>query len=295
MGSNKSDETFFLDCSMLLQGDRRSFTDDFITYTNGRKVCSKEFVTEITPIMTKYGYSENSGVATDIGSIKGNPKIKCIAANISIGYYSEHSNKEVLRISKFKNAINFMYEIISKHGLIYYEYVEDKIFNLNPSKSYPSAGVGKYSELVDDDYYDDYYGSGEYISPYAKKYNFDSVDLPKSFTPTDKVLDEWVNELYPEYKDKAQRENLIHYFSDTQSFYPNYSMTQEDIDDYLEDGMCAVCYEDIDRTNSLLINLNCSHCASVFNMPEEAGELFYQELFDAKSKLKKDGEQLELF
>ena len=299
LGTYRSDETFFLDCSMLLQGDRRSFTDDFITYTNGRKVCSKEFVDQIKPIMEKYGYSENTGVATDIGGLKANSKIKCVAANISIGYYSEHSDHEVLRISKFKNAINFMYEVISKHGLIYYEYVEEKLVKMYPSKSSPSAGVGRYSELLDeDDYFDSYYdayGNGEYISPYAKKYNFDSVNLPKQFTPTDPVFDEWVSELYPEYKEKPNRENLIHYFSDTESFYPQYSLTQEDIDDYLEDGMCPTCYEPIDRTNKLLLNLNCNHCASVFNMPEDAGELFYQELFDAKDKKKNNDSQLELF
>lgn len=68
IGSNRADTSFFSDCSMIIQLDRRSYTTDLITYTNGIKVCSPEFVEAASAIMDKYGYKENNGIATDIYS-----------------------------------------------------------------------------------------------------------------------------------------------------------------------------------------------------------------------------------
>ena len=55
---------------MILQLDGRSYTTDLITYTNGIKTCSPEFVEAASEIMATYTYSENNGVATDVGSLK---------------------------------------------------------------------------------------------------------------------------------------------------------------------------------------------------------------------------------
>lgn len=68
---------------MLIQCDRRSYTTDFINYTNGREVCSKEFTDAISEEMKTFGYSVNRGVATDIGGLKASPKVDCIASNLS--------------------------------------------------------------------------------------------------------------------------------------------------------------------------------------------------------------------
>ena len=51
---------------MILQLDRRSYTTDLITFTNGIETCSQEFVDAASDIMNKYGYTQNRGVCTDI-------------------------------------------------------------------------------------------------------------------------------------------------------------------------------------------------------------------------------------
>lgn len=65
-GSNAADKSFFSDCSMIVQGDRRSFTNDLVTFTNGIEVCSQEFVDAASEISLKYGYAAARGIATDI-------------------------------------------------------------------------------------------------------------------------------------------------------------------------------------------------------------------------------------
>jgi hypothetical protein len=51
---------------MILQGDRRSFSNDLITFTNGIETCSQEFVDAASEISLKYGYAAARGICTDI-------------------------------------------------------------------------------------------------------------------------------------------------------------------------------------------------------------------------------------
>ena len=83
IGTGVCDISFFTDCTLLIQPDRRSYSTDLITYTNGIKTCSKEFVEAASDIMTKYGYSENRGVCTDVGGIKKSTKVTCVGMNVS--------------------------------------------------------------------------------------------------------------------------------------------------------------------------------------------------------------------
>ena len=111
LGSESSDVNFFKDCTFVLQGDRRSDTNDFITYTNGVNVSSKEFRREVKPILTKYGYKQTSGIATDAGQLVING-IGCCTANISCGYFKEHTKREVSSIKLSLNCLELMTSII---------------------------------------------------------------------------------------------------------------------------------------------------------------------------------------
>jgi len=82
IGASKLDFSFFDDCTMLVQLDRRCSTQDVIEYTNGVEVLSEEFKKEALPYMKKYEYTFNDGSATDIGEIKKRG-IKVVAMNIS--------------------------------------------------------------------------------------------------------------------------------------------------------------------------------------------------------------------
>jgi tripeptide aminopeptidase len=66
IGSSRCDVSFFSDCTMILQGDRRSFSNDLIVFTNGIQTCSEEFVEAASEISDKYGYAAANGICTDI-------------------------------------------------------------------------------------------------------------------------------------------------------------------------------------------------------------------------------------
>ena len=117
MGSTKADVTFFYDCSMIFQMDRNVYKGlELITYTNGVKTCSKEFVEAAKPIMKKYQFFESSGMCTDVGEIVKLPGIDCIGVNFSAGYFDEHSEREITSIQALENSISFGYECLLTLG-----------------------------------------------------------------------------------------------------------------------------------------------------------------------------------
>ena len=115
LGSEVSDINFFSDCSFVLQGDRRSKTNDFIVFTNGVKTCSKEFKKEVYPTLSKFNYKANDGIATDVGQLVING-IGCCAANISCGYFNEHTDQEISFISLSLNCLDLMQALIDNHS-----------------------------------------------------------------------------------------------------------------------------------------------------------------------------------
>jgi hypothetical protein len=122
IGSGACDVSFFDDCSMILQADRRSWTTDIISFTNGVEVCDDDFLIEILDIMEKYGYSENTGTCTDIGAIK-RKGAACAAVNISCGYFDEHMDNERTNIIAFENCINFIHDLIVQEGYIKHPHI----------------------------------------------------------------------------------------------------------------------------------------------------------------------------
>lgn len=113
LGSEKSDTEFFKDCTFILQGDRRSDTNDFITKSNGVNISSEEFQKAVTPILEKFNYSLNKGIATDVGQLVING-VGCCTANISCGYFDEHTDEEYSLASLSLTCLYLMESIIKE-------------------------------------------------------------------------------------------------------------------------------------------------------------------------------------
>ena len=113
IGSSKCDMDFFKDSSIVTQLDRRSYTNDFITYTNGVTTFSKEHSEGITPLLEKYGYHINSGSCTDVGKLRQRG-LQVSSHNLSCGYFNEHTDKEIIHIPSMNNACMLAYELLTK-------------------------------------------------------------------------------------------------------------------------------------------------------------------------------------
>ncbi len=117
-GSGRVDMTFFDDCSVVLQADRKG-NSGFVTCAAGTDLSSIEFQTEIKDILILHGYSTCKGSVTDVMTLK-NRGLSICAANIECGYYEPHTSKEVVSISSAEDCYNMITEIL--------EYCKDKIY-----------------------------------------------------------------------------------------------------------------------------------------------------------------------
>lgn len=109
IGSQKAVMSFFDDCRFVLQIDRKN-GGDFITTIGGwTPLCSNEFIEAVQPL--KFGYHEETGLMTDVESLKENG-LKVSAANISCGYYNPHTDTEFTLYSELENCLHFVEHII---------------------------------------------------------------------------------------------------------------------------------------------------------------------------------------
>ncbi len=107
---------FFENVRYLIQADRRG-NSDIITWTNGLSITSSEFLEDISNLLQKYNYKEESGTFTDVGILKENINVSAI--NVSCGYYREHTSKEYGKLSELQTCLNLIYEIINTTHKVY--------------------------------------------------------------------------------------------------------------------------------------------------------------------------------
>jgi len=265
VGTYKADKNFFKDCSMLLQLDRRSYSNDLINYTNGIEVYGDEFYEAAKPIMEKYMYAKNTGSCTDIGGIKKFDTVECVAMNVSCGYINEHGDDEMISIPHFENAINFGYELL-KMGV-------DKVWSHKAkTEVYENKSYGGYGG----------YGAYSYGGYYGRTYDFfDDLEETKvstnSYTvegPQGKVKllnefksqDEYIFETYPELIDPLMRSTYLGHtfgYMETQE-----QILQSDVDECITENICPNCWGNVQADNRLLLYTYCETCDSTFNIPE---------------------------
>lgn len=295
--------SFFDNSLVVTQLDRRSYTNDFIKLTNGVQTFNPEHYSLIEPLMAKYGYTFNSGTATDVGGLRKRG-LKVSSHNLSCGYFNEHANNEIASVSLVINAFSFAYDMLKM--------LTEKNIPLNfplPAQSIKSelpygGSKSKANQITmwEDTYVDSYYDfvTGEYVSTSsAKKENktssYWSKDMPSELVEEQEKnyeeYNEWILECYPEYVNSQSRTELKSY----SVLFPDIDVSQTIIDEWLIDEICPHCYteDSLIITNELLLSSCCHSCDSVFNVPKQdqdfvetkikeciAGKMDFQEIAD---------------
>ncbi len=123
-GSRDAPKKFFENCGYALQCDRKGHSD-FVNEI-GTKLFGTKFSKEIAPILETYNYKETSGGSTDVVSIKD--KVDICVANMSCGYFSPHSSREVVHIYSVMKCMQMVSDLVDKLGckLWKYKYVAPK-------------------------------------------------------------------------------------------------------------------------------------------------------------------------
>ncbi len=151
-GSKQADMSFFDDCNIVLQADRRG-NSGFVTIAAGVELSSDEFQKDISDILKQRQYKTINGSITDVMTLKERGLAVC-AANIECGYYEPHSSREVVSISDSKDCYEMMVEIIER--------CKDKVYlhTYKPEVHYNPLEVKEKSHVKrkdDDNWYRDHY------------------------------------------------------------------------------------------------------------------------------------------
>ena len=108
VGSQEIEEKWFNDAKWILELDRKG-DKDFIQTSGCERLCSDEFAQKFIDM----GFKKAEGVFTDVNILK--PKADYInMANISIGYFEPHTDKEYLDTVAFEKIINKVAMFIEK-------------------------------------------------------------------------------------------------------------------------------------------------------------------------------------
>jgi tripeptide aminopeptidase len=110
IGSYRANLDFFKDSTLVSQLDRRSFQNDFITFTNAVTVFPDNHLPVIKDLLDKYNYESANGSCTDVGALRliG---LEVASHNTACGYFNEHSDQEIIHIPSMINAMSMVYEI----------------------------------------------------------------------------------------------------------------------------------------------------------------------------------------
>lgn len=109
LGSKEAKMEFFEDVMYVLQCDRKG-NSDFVNKISTSELQSKDFMEDVTPIITAHNYKFSVGGITDVEALykKGLP---VSSANMSCGYYNPHSEDEIVCISDVFRCEEMVYDI----------------------------------------------------------------------------------------------------------------------------------------------------------------------------------------
>jgi hypothetical protein len=314
IGSGNCDMSFFDNSLVVAQLDRRSYTNDFIKFTNGVQTFNPDHYDLLDPLMDKYGYSLNSGTATDVGKLRQRG-LKVSSFNQSCGYFNEHGDSEVASVALMINAFSFTYDLLVKiaERNIPLTFPVPNLRSELPyggsktksSSTYLGTGA-KQINIWDDDDADWYYDvqKGEWMPPKSELASAksskhwsrpeDPLDMLDPFGDVaydkDKaeeaaaeeeyeIYSEWMTECYPQYQDPRLREGLESFSNKSKVLYK-----QADLDEMMMEGICPNCLGDkLHVTNDLLLNSYCYECESIFNVPEDEQDFIETMMKDCKA------------
>ena len=300
VGTNCCDMSFFDNSLVVTQLDRRSYSTDFIQYTNGYQVWNPEHLTLIEPLMDKYGYKPNSGPATDVGGLRRRG-LKVSSHNLSCGYFNEHGDSEVASVNLMINAFSFAYEMLTmlaernlplEFPLPSFDIPKHSGKKSHNSESHLGLGAKQISMW---DTYDDYYYDqvkGDFVKtedktkdPFyweadgktSKDVNSKKADIvdPLDDLDTYEAYNEWIMSVYPEYSEPILRKELKHFslYYEVSQHDLQVTIDQEIIDEAIMDCTCPICGgHHVEITNDLLIETTCTDCESMFNVTPDMAD-----------------------
>lgn len=129
IGSSKMDINRYNDAKWILELDRKG-NKDFIQESGMTRLCSDEFAQKFVDM----GFEIAQGVFTDVNEFKPNAEWINMA-NISIGYYEPHTDKEYLDTVAFEWIVNKVADFIEAD----YDFEDDK----PDVKEYPETKYGR--------------------------------------------------------------------------------------------------------------------------------------------------------
>ncbi len=112
LGSGCCDMEFFDDVRYVLQCDRKG-NSDFVNKISSNTLQTKEFMEDITDIITEHSYKFHDGGTTDVGKLYTRG-LKVCSANMSCGYYNPHSDEEVVCISDVFNCEEMVFKLLTQ-------------------------------------------------------------------------------------------------------------------------------------------------------------------------------------
>ena len=130
VGSSQADMSFFENCRFVLQADRRG-NDDFVNDICG-PLSSKQFMADVKPIISSYGYSFTKGMMTDVQSLRDN-NVGISVANMSAGYYNPHSESEYIDLEDLATVCNMMVDICENMQDVYKFKYTRPVYKYTPS------------------------------------------------------------------------------------------------------------------------------------------------------------------
>lgn len=297
VGTNCCDMSFFDNSLVVTQLDRRSYTTDFIQYTNGYQVWNPKHIALIQPLMDKYKYKPASGTATDVGGLR-RKGLKVSSHNLSCGYFNEHADTEVANVNLMINAFGFAYEMLTMltERNIALDFplpvYTPPIKSVTSKESHLGFGAKQISIYDYDDYYYDQVKDGDFVKTENKlvdpfywesdgKTSTDSTKNVKTEEETDPLdnyeayegYNDWIQSVYPEYAEPSLRKELKH-FSQYYEVSPDNLMitieNQEFVDNCILDDTCPICGgRHLLISNNMLIETACTDCESIFNVPPD--------------------------
>ena len=250
VGTNRCDMSFFDNSLVVTQLDRRSYTTDFIKFTNGVQVWNPDHLDLIKPLMKKHGYKTSDGTATDVGGLRRRG-LKVSSHNLSCGYFNEHSNSEVASVSLMINAFSFAYEMLTM--------LAERNIPLDfPIPEYKPTTQRSYMDMYTDPFYWESEGRKSLDTPIDSSY---------------RNYSDMIEDMYCEHNEPEIRKELTHfsnYYGTTHGGCKIDFLYQEAVDESIMEGICPVCMgHEIDVTNDLLIETICEDCESMFNVPAD--------------------------
>ena len=118
-GSAMIEANDIADAKWILELDRKG-DKDFIQVSGDVRLCSDEFAQKFVDM----GFKKAEGVFTDVNVLK--PQLRAVnMANISIGYYEPHTDREYLDTVAFEKIVNKVKDFIEKD----YDFEPDSVDN----------------------------------------------------------------------------------------------------------------------------------------------------------------------